>query len=181
MFDDVAKGLIFIGNFCCKDWFNSGLELWHWFNMDMQQLTMRRSLCLMCQVDWRCWWNVYQVQQEVSKLNSIFMRTVFQPANIHTGFRSALYYLFIFCMQHCRIWRHQNVQFGDTILRHFYSELEQQQQIIITVLCDVIFWKRLVRLDITTCSHTVFRNWTQGLYFSQISMDWFLRSVNYLL
>ena len=139
-------------------------------------------------VDWWCWWNVCQVQQEVSKLNSIFTWTIYQPANILTGFRAALFFVFIYLFvssiaagfedtSECAVWWHDTVYCATFVL----NSNEQQQQIIIRVLCDIIFWKRLIQLDVSTCSHTVFRSWTQGLYFSQISMDWFLHCVNYQL
>jgi hypothetical protein len=44
-------------------------------------------------------------------------------ANIRTGFRAALFYLFI-CLYAALQQDLKNVQFGDMILRHLYSELK---------------------------------------------------------
>lgn len=99
---------------------------------------------------------------------------------LHISFVLFIYFFFL-----CSIVGFEDIKMCNFVTWYsatfILNSSEQQQQIIIRVLCDIIFWKRLIRLDISTCSHTVFRSWTQGLYFSQIGMDWFLHSVNYLL
>lgn len=136
---------------------------------------MKKPLYLMCQ------WTVL-VKFVPSSTGSREAKRHLHMQNIQTCKYSHILQINFFLTQYCRIWKHVRMCNLVTWYSATYilNSSEQQKQII-RVLFNIIFRKQLIQIDISTCNHTVFRSLTQGLHFSQISVDWFLHYVNYLL